>query len=180
MSLVGFKARNHTQQVSKRGANPKVDDRATPPEIFDPLNERFGFNLDVCALPHNAKCERYFTPDDDGLDCCLLIWNRHAASPIYRKEPTMKTTDAALDQYLGKPVFVRTVTHHHTGRLVGYDKRFLVLDDAAWIADSGRWADALKTGTLNEVEPFPGCCLVAVGAVIDVCEWHHDLPRTQK
>lgn len=68
MSLVGFKARNHTQQVSKRGANPKVDDRATPPEIFDPLNERFGFNLDVCALPHNAKCERYFTPDDDGLE----------------------------------------------------------------------------------------------------------------
>ncbi len=67
MSLVGFQARNHRQQVGKRGANPLVDDRATPPKVFDPLHERFGFTLDVAASPHNAKCERYFTEEDDGL-----------------------------------------------------------------------------------------------------------------
>ena len=67
MSLVGFKARNHVQQVGKRGANPKVDDRATAPEVFGPLHERFGFTIDVAALPHNAKLPRYFTPEDDGL-----------------------------------------------------------------------------------------------------------------
>ena len=67
MSLVGFKAQNHRQQVGRRGANPKVDDRATSPEVFDPLHERFGFTLDACALPHNAKLEHYFTPEQDGL-----------------------------------------------------------------------------------------------------------------
>src|SRR5579863_2647091 len=36
---------------------------ATPPEIFGPLNDEFHFDLDVCAQPWNAKCERYFTPE---------------------------------------------------------------------------------------------------------------------
>lgn len=39
----------------------------TPPEIFDPLNAEFGFQRDVCALPHNAKCPVYWTPTEDGL-----------------------------------------------------------------------------------------------------------------
>lgn len=67
MSLVGFKGQNHPQQASKRGVRDTVDDRGTPPELFDPLNERFRFTLDVAAAPHNAKCERFFTIDDDGL-----------------------------------------------------------------------------------------------------------------
>jgi phage N-6-adenine-methyltransferase len=39
----------------------------TPQHIFDALNGEFGFTLDVCALPSNTKCDRYFTPDVDGL-----------------------------------------------------------------------------------------------------------------
>jgi phage N-6-adenine-methyltransferase len=67
MSLVAFKVQNHPQQTAKRGARPGVDDRATAPEVFAPLNARFRFTLDVAALPHNAKLERYFTPEQDGL-----------------------------------------------------------------------------------------------------------------
>lgn len=67
MSLVAFKGKNHPQQTAKRGARPEVDDRATAPEVFGPLHERFRFTLDVAALPHNAKLERYFTPEQDGL-----------------------------------------------------------------------------------------------------------------
>lgn len=40
---------------------------ATPPEVFDPLNEEFNFTLDPCAEPETAKCERYFTVNDNGL-----------------------------------------------------------------------------------------------------------------
>ncbi|MCD8201428.1 MAG: phage N-6-adenine-methyltransferase [Clostridia bacterium] len=39
----------------------------TPQDFFDALDAEFGFDIDVCALPENAKCKRYFTPDDDGL-----------------------------------------------------------------------------------------------------------------
>ncbi len=68
MSLVGFQARNHPQQVAAGGAKLHVDDMATPPELFDPPHERFGFTLDVAASEHNAKCERFFTQQDDGLE----------------------------------------------------------------------------------------------------------------
>jgi len=40
---------------------------ATPQEFFDELNKEFHFETDVCAIPENAKCENFFTPDIDGL-----------------------------------------------------------------------------------------------------------------
>jgi phage N-6-adenine-methyltransferase len=40
---------------------------STPKEIFKPLNAEFTFELDLCARPWNAKCEKYFTPEIDGL-----------------------------------------------------------------------------------------------------------------
>jgi phage N-6-adenine-methyltransferase len=40
---------------------------STPQDFYDKLNEEFHFTLDVCATPENAKCERYFTKEQDGL-----------------------------------------------------------------------------------------------------------------
>ncbi len=40
---------------------------ATPQATFDALHAEFGFETDVCALPENAKCPTYFTPESDGL-----------------------------------------------------------------------------------------------------------------
>jgi phage N-6-adenine-methyltransferase len=40
---------------------------STPQDLFDVLNAEFNFTLDVCATPENAKCEKFFTPSDDGL-----------------------------------------------------------------------------------------------------------------
>lgn len=40
---------------------------ATPQDLFNKLNDVFNFNLDVCATPETAKCEKYFTPEIDGL-----------------------------------------------------------------------------------------------------------------
>lgn len=45
----------------------KTDQWATPQDFFDKLNEEFGFTLDVCALPENAKCSAFFSPQIDGL-----------------------------------------------------------------------------------------------------------------
>lgn len=45
----------------------KTDLWETPQEFFDQMNDEFGFELDVCALPENAKCKRYYTPEMDGL-----------------------------------------------------------------------------------------------------------------
>ena len=45
----------------------KSDLWETPQDLFDRLDAEFGFDLDACALPQNAKCERYYTPEQDGL-----------------------------------------------------------------------------------------------------------------
>lgn len=39
----------------------------TPDEFFNALDDQYHFTLDVCATKENAKCDRYFTVDDDGL-----------------------------------------------------------------------------------------------------------------
>ena len=45
----------------------KTDMWETPQWLFDKLNEEYHFTLDACAIPENAKCENYFTPEQDGL-----------------------------------------------------------------------------------------------------------------
>ena len=45
----------------------KYDDWETPQELFDEWNRKFRFDVDVCANASNAKCAKYFTPEQDGL-----------------------------------------------------------------------------------------------------------------
>ena len=44
-----------------------TDEWATPQALFDELDREFHFTLDPCALPCNAKCQNFYTPDIDGL-----------------------------------------------------------------------------------------------------------------
>ncbi len=81
---------------------------------------------------------------------------------------------------VGECVFIRTVTAYFTGRIVAVTSADIVLADAAWIADTGRFSAALKTGTLGEVEPYPDGVTVSRGGVIDVSPWKHALPRDVK
>lgn len=75
MSIAGFKSQNHPQQTEKRGARDDVDDRGTDQAFFDALSERLGgFTLDVAAAPHNAKCDRFFTIEEDGLTQSWSGW----------------------------------------------------------------------------------------------------------
>ena len=78
---------------------------------------------------------------------------------------------------VGTTYIIRTVTMYYTGRLEAVYSGELVLSDAAWIADTGRWSMALSTGKLSEVEPYPGECIVSRAAIVDVAPWTHPLPR---
>lgn len=72
---------------------------------------------------------------------------------------------------VGKIYLIRTVTMIDTGRLVAVGPQELVLEYAAWIADTGRFADALKKAEFGEVEPFPdGRVIVGRGSVIDAVQ----------
>jgi len=56
----------------------------TPQWLFDELNDEFHFDLDCCAVPENAKCKRYFTPEQDGLaqEWTGTVW----CNPPYGRE----------------------------------------------------------------------------------------------
>jgi hypothetical protein len=81
---------------------------------------------------------------------------------------------------VGKNYFIRTVTLFYTGKLVKVTSKELVLEQAAWIADTGRFMDAIKTGKLNEVEPFQDDVIIGRGSIVDATVWLHPLPREQK
>lgn len=78
---------------------------------------------------------------------------------------------------IGNSVFVRTVTMYYTGRIVSLSDEWIILEDAAWVFDTGRWSVALLAGTLVEVEPYCDPVAVARAAVVDVTTWRHPLPR---
>jgi hypothetical protein len=83
---------------------------------------------------------------------------------------------------IGKAYFIRTVTHHYTGRLDAVFDQELLLSDAAWIADDGRFAQAVAEGRFNEIEPFPDNANVVIGraSIIDAVVFDAKLPRSQK
>ena len=73
---------------------------------------------------------------------------------------------------IGKNYFIRTVTHHHTGKLVRVTPQELVLENAAWIASDGRFTSALSQGVFDEVEMFPPSSqvIIGIGSLIDAVE----------
>lgn len=73
---------------------------------------------------------------------------------------------------IGKEYFVRTVTHYFTGRLIWVGEKEFVFEDAAWVADTGRFNEFLQGKTVNEVEPFPkgSNLIIGRGSLIDMTE----------
>lgn len=69
---------------------------------------------------------------------------------------------------IGKKYFIRTVTMSLTGELISVSPQELVLKDAAWIADSGRFNEAIRDiSKCDEVEPFENPAIVGRGSIVD-------------
>lgn len=72
---------------------------------------------------------------------------------------------------IGAIYLIRTVTMIDTGILVAVTPTELVLEEAAWIADTGRFSDAIAKAEFNEVEPFPaGKLIIGRGSIVDAIE----------
>lgn len=70
---------------------------------------------------------------------------------------------------------------HHTGRVKDIRGKWLVLEDAAWIANSGRFSDCIEgKADPAEVEPVTCPVYVNLAELCDAFEWRHALPRKQK
>jgi len=74
----------------------------TPQDLFDQLNREFGFTLDVAAGPENAKCQKYFTEEDDAFkqDWTGIIW----CNPPYGRTVGLWVEKAHTESILGATV----------------------------------------------------------------------------
>jgi len=97
------------------------------------------------------------------------------------QEENSNTSETNHPYKVGQSYLIRTVTMALTGRLVGVHKKELILEDSAWIADTGRFSKMLKDPSeLKEVEPSEGRVILGRDAIIDCYEWNHKLPRRVK
>lgn len=53
--------------INKALFSSTTDMWETPKDLFDKLDEEFKFQTDVCAIKQNAKCKRFYTPEQNGL-----------------------------------------------------------------------------------------------------------------
>lgn len=133
----------------------RADDWETPQWLFDQLNAEFGFTLDVCATPDNAKCERYYTKAEDGLaqDWSGVCW----MNPPYGRE-IGRWIEKAYESSLGGVTVVcllpsRTDTKWWHEYVMRGEVRFL----------RGR----LKFGGSKNSAPFPSAVVVFRGGGVD-------------
>lgn len=103
--------------------------------------------------------------------------NRNNTTPV-----SVPKKDATHPFTIGANYLIRTVTMTQTGRLVWVGDKELVLEDAAWIPDTGRFHVTLAEGkgNLKEVEPCNGPVIIGRGSIIDAFPWKGTLPQEVK
>jgi len=57
----------------------------TPRDFYNKLNEEFNFNLDPACMPKSALCDKYFTPEEDGLKQSWQGYNVFVNPPYGRE-----------------------------------------------------------------------------------------------
>ena len=86
---------------------------------------------------------------------------------------------SSLEDFVGQNLLIRTVTYHCVGKVKKVLGNLIELSGASWIADSGRFMNAIKDGILDEVEPV-GQMWVNSQSIVDIFPWKHSLPTKQK
>ena len=128
-----------------------TDLHATPQEFFNKLNDEFNFTVDVCATPENAKCEIFYTKEDDGLS---QNWSGNVwLNPPYGREIGLWMAKASEAAKAGATVVclvpARTDTAWWHEHVIKHEVRFI----------KGR----LKFGNAKNNAPFPSAVVVMRG-----------------
>ena len=91
---------------------------------------------------------------------------------------------AVIPVEIGKAYLFRTIGYHWIGRVTSINGRWLTLDDASWVADTGRYSESLagKIGTISssELEPSPRPVIVNSDHVTDAVSYPFEIPRSVK
>lgn len=127
------------------------NDWETPQWLFDELNDEFHFTLDPCASHENAKCNKYYTEEDNGL---LKDWHDEIVfcNPPYSSAEQNKWVQRCYEHYINGGIAVMLLpARTDTKRFHDY-----ILDKAEIRFIRGR----LNFGNSINSAPFPSMIVV--------------------
>lgn len=131
---------------------------ATPQTLFDELNCEFGFELDVCATPENAKCGEFITKAQDALS--EAMWPRWKGvlwmNPPYARSVTGKWLARAYEAATQNGATVVCLVPARTDTRWWHD--YCMKGEVRFI--KGR----LKFGESKNSAPFPSAVVIFRGA----------------
>lgn len=109
---------------------------------------------------------------------------KELSSQLCAGHPSTEPLLTSLQGLVGRNMFFRAVTYHMVGKVKGIVSAgpgliIAQMESATWVADSGRFMQAIKDGTLSEVEPV-GDAYLNLCTVVDFFPWNHPLPTQQK
>lgn len=85
---------------------------------------------------------------------------------------------------IGKNYLVKTVLMIYCGKLKAVTDKEIIMSQSAWIADTGRFHNALRDGieivSNSEIEPFLNDVIIGRGALISATVYNHKLNWIQK
>ena len=128
----------------------ETNEWATPQALFNALDREFNFTLDPCSDGINAKCQKYFTIEDDGL---AQDWFNDTVfmNPPYGREIPKWIQKAYEESRKGATVVClipsRTDTRY-------WHEYIMKADEVRFV--KGR----IKFGGSNQSAPFPSCIVV--------------------
>ena len=123
---------------------------STPQAFYDKYNKAYNFDLDVCATKDNAKCDNYYTIDDDGLDQDWkgTVW----MNPPYGREIGKWMKKASKSHGIGKAKSIVCLVPSRTDTKWWHD--YAMKGKITFI--KGR----LKFGNATNSAPFPSAVVV--------------------
>ena len=132
----------------------KTNEWSTPQDFFDELDKEFNFTLDPCATSENAKCNKYFTVEDDGLK---QDWSKDTVfmNPPYGREIKYWVQKAYEESLKGATVVC--LIPARTDTAYWHDYIFGKADDIRFLR--GR----LKFGDSKNPAPFPSAIIIYKG-----------------
>jgi hypothetical protein len=89
------------------------------------------------------------------------------------------TEISSFGDFVGKKLFIRTVTYHLVGKVKAVNGSLIELSDASWVADTELFSECIAKGDLKEVEPV-GQMWVNANSITDIIPWTHALPKERK
>ena len=136
----------------------KTDLWETPQFFFDRLEQEFHFDLDACALPENAKCLRYISPEQDGLKS---EWHENTiwCNPPYGRMIGAWVKKAYQTSLKGKTVVMLLPARTDTKWFHEY-----IYHNSEIRFVKGR----LKFGEAKNAAPFPSMVVIFKGKKVDI------------